>query len=183
MFKSLTNMLNSAVSAIHNPETIEVYEFVHIYPNDFDYVLSKYNKKFDKENLEQYGIIKCKIVGEEINGDILRTRRIIDVNLSKLNFSIPETILNYFDDKVIQIDHLVEINKKNKLMTVTLKNITHPKINFNEVSTYQEINDKTVFKLNASLSVNIFFGVNETIRKLWYLRYKFYYESDEFGQI
>lgn len=180
MFKSLSNMLSSVVSAIHNPEAIEVFEFACIYSNDFEHILSKYNKKFDREYLEKHGITGCEIVGEEINSDILRTKRIIDVNLLKLNFSIPETIMNYFDDKVIKIEHLVEINKKNKLMTVTLKNITHPKINFNEVSTYQEINGKTVYKLNASLSVNIFFGVNETIRKLWYLRYKFYYESDEF---
>lgn len=180
MFKSLTNMLSSAVSVIHNPETVELFEFACIYPNNFEDILSKYNKKFDKENLEQHGITACEIVGEKINGDMLRTRRIIDVNLLKLNFSIPEAIMNYFDDKVIQIEHLVEINKKNKLMTVTLKNITHPKINFNEISTYQEINDKIVFKLNASLSVNIFFGVNETIRKLWYLRYKTYDWSHTF---
>jgi hypothetical protein len=180
MFTSLTNMLSSVVSTIHNPDAVEIFEFSCIYSNNFEYILSKYNKKFDKENLEQHGIVECAIIGEEINGDILKIKRIIDVNLLKLNFSIPESVMYYFDDKVIKIEHLIEINKKNKLMTVTLKNITHPKINFNEVSTYQEINNNTVYKLNASLSVNILFGINEIIRKLWYLRYKLNYENDEF---
>ena len=65
-------------------------------------------------------------------------------------------------------------------MTIEIKNITQPQLKLNESSSFNcNNNNKTIYNIKATLSVNIFFGVNETIRKIWYLQYKTYYNNYE----
>jgi hypothetical protein len=180
MFTGITNLVSSAISTINNPDAKESYDFDCTYPEKFKEIIGKYMKKFHPENLEKNNIVSCELKETEKKDGIARAKRIIVIDMLKMPFSIPETVLNYFSDSTITVEHLIELDVKNKIMTVTMTNITQPQLTFNETSSFQANKDTTIFKLNASLSVNILLGIDATIRKLWYLQYKSHYEDENF---
>lgn len=140
--------------------------------------IDSYDKKFDKENLQKNNIVSCVVVNEEKNKNNEKIKRHIIFDLLKLRFiTIPETILYYLSDTKITIEHNIEIDRKERIISIEVKNITHPTIKFNEKSSFCENENIIMYKLTATLSVNIFIGINETIRKLWYLQYKMYYKD------
>ncbi len=179
---SFKNLLSSAVNKISNPDTVEKYEFSYMYERNFDDIMSNYTKKFEPENLERNNITFCEVIYNEKLGDVICTKRIISINLVKLPVTIPETLMQYIGDTNFVIEHTLEINTKEKTAKIISKNISHSQANFNEISLFSFENNKTIYNLSSSLSINIMIGVNETVRKLWLLQYKLYHENNNFGK-
>jgi hypothetical protein len=190
MFKTMTNLVTSATSAvtstvssvankIHNPDAAETYEFYYEHNSNFNNTVENYVKKFNKENLEKNNILSCVIVKKERIGSVEKVQRHIVFDLLNLPLiKIPETILSYFPDTKITIEHNIELNRREKYMKIEIKNITQPQLKLYESSSFiSNDDDVTIYKVKASLSVNIFFGVNETVRKMWYFQYKTYYNN------
>jgi hypothetical protein len=191
MFKGISNLVssasnvassavNSAISKVHNPDAVETFEFEYEHQKRFSDIIKKYNKKFDPENLEKNNILSCVVTKTKQNGDIEIIQRHITFDLLKLPYvTIPETVLYYFPDTKITVEHNIKLNMKKKIMQIEVINITQPQLKFFENSSFTGSNGKTIYKIKATLSVNILFGVNETVRKLWCLQYKSYYDDYE----
>jgi hypothetical protein len=184
MVSSAKNMVGSAVNTVvnkvHNPEAIETYEFEYKHIENFNETIAKYIRKFDEENLKKNNIVSCEITKKEKNEDIEITQRHIVFDLLKLPFvTIPESVLYYFPDTKITIEHNIELDMINKTMRIEMINITNPQLKFSESSSFEYIDNKTIYKLKATLSANILFGINETVRKIWHLQYKMYYDDYE----
>jgi hypothetical protein len=190
MFKTMSNLVTSATSAvtstvsnvankIHNPDAIETYEFYYEHDSNFDDTIENYIKKFNDENLEKNKIVSCKIIKNDIDGDIEKMQRHVVFDMLNLPLvKIPEMVLSYFPDTKITIEHNIELNRKDKYMRIEIKNISHHQLKLHETSSFIfNGKDVTIYNVKATLSVNIFFGVNETIRKIWYLQYKTYYNN------
>ena len=122
---SFKNLLNSAVNKISYSNTIEKYEFSYIYERNFDDIIANYIKKFDEENLDKNNITSCVIVPlnfPETKEYVSITKRIISINLLRLPITVPESLLQYIGDTNFVIEHILEINTKEKTAKITSKN-------------------------------------------------------------
>ena len=172
MFSSITNFVSSTIQTFQ--ESVETYEETYKFRQDFVEIMRKYLLSFNSEKLKKNNVISCEIIENENKGDIESVKRIMKIDI--LNLSIPESVLYYFPEKTITLEHNIEINKKNKTITINIKNISLSQISFCEQSKIY-VDKEVFFTIKATLSVNILFGVNETIKKLWYYRYKSQYDS------
>lgn len=199
MFKNFISSSKKVICDTFDVNIPEQYKNTYEYDCDFDNVIKNYELKFEATHLENHNMASCelisvdtikksvntiKIPNDETNNSNIDNqihsiikKRIIVVNL--LNVPIPENITKYMGDTNFVIEHIFEIDMIKKYAIAISKNISHPNLIFNETIkiTNNPTNNKINFDLVGSLTVNILIGINETIKKLWHMQYKSYYDS------
>jgi hypothetical protein len=175
--KSSKDLVTSTLNKISDPDAIEVYKRVHIYNSSFEEVIKNYELKFEEVNLKDHDIASCELVSVVAHDNIITKKRQLHVNLLNTKMGVPEQIIQYMGDPIFIVNHVIEIDNNTGTALVISKNISHDHTTFYEEINFKSNGDTTKCDLFGSLSVNLFVGINETVKKLWISQYGSYYEK------
>ena len=171
------NLVTSTLDKISDPNTVESYKRTHIYDSTFDEVIKNYELKFEETNLKEHDIASCELISVITFDNVTTKKRKLYVNLLNLPTTIPDQVIQYVGDPKFIIDHIFEVDNNTGTAIAISKNISHPNMTFYEEINFNAHGNKTSCDLLGSLAVNLFIGINETVRKLWVSQYKAYYDK------
>jgi len=170
-------LVTSTLDKISDPSTTESYKKTHIYDSTFDEVIKNYELKFEETNLKEHCIASCELMSVVTYDNITTKKRKLHIDLLNLPASVPDQVVQYIGDPNFIIDHTLEVDNNTGTAIAISKNISHLNMTFYEEINFKTHGNKTICNLLGSLAVDLFIGVNETVRAIWASQYRAYYDK------